>query len=228
MARADHPRSPLRSLQRLVHGPPVALPGSIDRVSERWAAAPPRLRAAVVVITAFGVLASAGWGAARSPWGSPVAVLVASGDLAAGHVVTPEDVTEVTWPAAVAPDPAVGTADAVVGRALASAVPAGAPITAAHLSESGLASLLPPHRVALAVPMPDGPTAQAGQRLDLLAGDGSGGGRRLATGAVVLRADEEVIWVAVDRDDAPTLAGALAWGEVTVALLADGEATVGG
>jgi Flp pilus assembly protein CpaB len=218
--RRDHPRH--RLLQRLLAGPPPVLPPALDRVAEVWAAAGTRARMILVGVAIFGLAALAGRGAATSPWGGEVGVLVAAADLPAGHRLEPGDLSVAAWPGRLVPPDAPTDPAAVAGRPLSVGLPSGGLVTAAHLAPGGVASGLPVGSVAFPLPLPDGVGLAPGQRLDLVAGDGAGGGSRLASGARVLSVDGAIAWLAVARDEAPALAGAGGWGEVTVAILPPG------
>ena len=207
--------SPFRS-----RGTPPALPRSLDDAAEWWARRTPRTRLALAAMAALILLAMAGAGAARSPWGEARTVLVAGRDLAPGTVLAPGDVRAADWPARLVPDDALtelpagdATGVLVVGA------PAGTLLTARHLGRAGLAAGLPASRAAVPVTVPDGVTLAAGQRVDLLAGDRDGTGRLLAADARVLRVEAGTVWVDVSRDDAPDLAAASDWGAITVAVV---------
>lgn len=93
------------------------------------------------------------------------------------------------------------------------------PLTSAHLGSLGVADDLGAGRVGVAVPLPETVAVHPGQHLDILTGDTTGGGRRVATAAEVLTVGEATAWVAVDRDEAAAVAGAASWGKVRVAVL---------
>lgn len=199
-----------------VEGRPPALPAQLDRFAERWASLPSRARLAVGVAGALVVLLAAGSGAARSPWGPPVEVLVATRDLPVGHRIGPQDLTPTSWPRDLAPS----SPGDVEGRMLTAALPAGMPVTDGHLDDGGLTAQLRPGEAAFPLPLEEGADLQAGQVVDLVAGDAGGGGSRLSAAARVLTVDGPTAWIAVDRDDAPGLAGAAAWGRVVAVPLA--------
>ncbi|HEX2028763.1 MAG TPA: SAF domain-containing protein, partial [Nitriliruptorales bacterium] len=163
----EPPRSLAARWRRALEGPPPVLPAPLDRASERWAAAPPRMRAAVVVVAVLVLATIAGRGAATSPWGPPVRVVVATHDLPAGHTLTTQDLRAVTWPRDVAPDDAVGGVGPALGRSLSSGLVAGAALTGRHLGSGGLGAALPAGRAAVPLPLPEGVTVTVGQRLDV-------------------------------------------------------------
>lgn len=214
----EPPRSLAARWRRALDGPPLVLPAPLDRASERWAAAPPRVRAALVVLAVLVLATIAGRGAATSPWGPPLHVVVVTRDLPAGHTLGRQDVQVVTWPRHLAPGDAVREVGSAVGRSLTSGLVAGAALTGRHLGSDGVGAALPAGRAAVPLPLPDGVTVAAGQRLDVLAGD-TAGGVRVAADAVVLQVQGTTAWLSVARDDAPVLAGAAAAGQVTVAVL---------
>ena len=200
----------LDRIRALLDGGPPTLPGAFDAVAERWAQLQPRVRFAAASISAVLILLIAGAGAARSPWGPPVDVFVATRDLPAGHVLSSEDLREVPWPAELAPARTVSPQ----GLTLTVGLPAGTPLGDAHLGDGGLASLLEQDEAAFPLPAEDVTELRAGQRVDLVAGDPGGAGLRLAAEARVLTTDGDIAWIAIQRDEAPALAGAAASGRV--------------
>lgn len=207
--------SPTERVRALFDGRPPALPDPIDGLAERWASLPPRARLALGVAAGLVLLLLAGAGAARSPWGPPVDVLVAARDLPAGHRITPGDLAPARWPAELVP----GRPQEPTGRTLTVGLPAGMPVTTAHLGDGGLAAQLRDGEVAFPLPLETTPQVEPGQVVDLVAGDASGGGSRLAEAARILATDGTTVWVAVAREDAPGLAGAAAWGRVVAVPL---------
>ena len=216
----DLPRSPRRfRVREWLHGPPMRLPASIDRLHDAWVGAPPRLRALVIAALVVSGVAVAGRGAVRSPWGPPVAALVAATDLPAGHELTAADVTIEQWPRDLVPADAPIDPQAIDGRPLRTGLTAGGIVTDAHLGDAGIAHELAPHEVAFPLVPPEGVALTPGHRVDVVAGGADGAGSRLASDARVLAVDAAVVWLALARDEAPAVAGASAWGEVTVVLL---------
>lgn len=202
----------------LLEGRPPALPDTLDRLAERWASLPPRARLAGAVTAGLAVLLLAGAGAARSPWGPPAEVLVATRDLPVGHRIGPGDLTPATWPADLAPQAPAETD----GRTLTVGLPGGMPVTEGHLGDEGPAGQLRAGEAAFPLPLDEGTRLEAGQVVDLVAGDAGGGGARLSRGARVLTVDDAIAWIAVDRDDAPGLAGAATWGRIVAVPLPPG------
>lgn len=207
--------TPVARIRAFLDGSPPALPDQLDRLAERWASLPPRTRFAVGIVGVIAILLLAGAGAARSPWGPPVETLVATRDLPVGHRLGPGDLEPARWPADLAP-PAVVDTD---GRTLTVGLPVGMPVTPDHLGDGGPAARLRDGEAAFPLTLDEGVTLQPGQLVDLVAGDASGGGLRLADAARVITVDGPSAWLAVDRDDAPGLAGASAWGRIVAVPL---------
>ncbi|MDP8927291.1 MAG: SAF domain-containing protein [Actinomycetota bacterium] len=206
-------------LARLLNGPPPVLPAPLDRLCERWACCPPRLRLAVLLAAVLTVFTIAGRGAARSPWGPPAAVLVARADLPAGHVLESADLVAARWPARLVPAGSPSEAPNVTGTPLAIGLPEGSLLTSAHLARGGLAAELAADHVAVPVKVPEGVTLTSAQHVDLVALDADGRGVPLASDASVLAIEGVYVWVAVKRHEAPAVAATAAQGEVGVALL---------
>lgn len=196
-----------------------ALPPALDALSERWAAAAPRTRSLLVgvVIVLAAVLLSAR--ATSSPWGEPATTVVAARGLGLAQVLTAGDVREVDRPVELLPEGAVTGAEDVIGRTTSRAIAPGAVITIGDVSPGGPAADLPPGQVAFPLPLHPTAAVEPGQHVDLVTGDGSGSGHLLAAAALVLAVEDETVWVAVRREEAPVLAGASRWGEVTPVLL---------
>jgi hypothetical protein len=97
-------------------------------------------------------------------------------------------------------------------------VPADTPLTAAHVTDAGMAGLVAAGRVAVPLPRDVAPGIEAGAVVDVLSAGQQGAGR-LASGARVLAVDEAHLWVEVARDEAPDVAAAAGWGAVSIALV---------
>jgi Flp pilus assembly protein CpaB len=203
----------------LLEGPAPPLPEPLDRLAERWAGAGARQRIAVGTAAVIALLAIAGLGAARSPWGPEAVAVVADRDLPAGAILGSGDVRAVAWPAGLLPTEAVTAPESAIGRQLAASVPQGIPIVGGHLTDHGPATDLPPDRVAFPLAVPDGVAIRPGQQIDILAADPSHGGSRLAGAARVLAVDGTTAWVAIHRDEAPGVAAATNWGRIAIAVL---------
>jgi hypothetical protein len=207
----------MRSLLRhRLDGPPVALPGGLDRWSERWWALRPRTRA----LTLAALLAVAALlGPARlatSPHGPPTTVLVASRDLPVGHELAPDDLRPATWPQDLVPAGAVTEPRGTVTGPL----PRGAVATDAHLAPpgSGIGAAVPAGRAAVTIPAELLPPLPAGARIDLVAPDVDGTPHVVAGAATVVTSEAELVWVAVEPSDAPAVAAAIARGQVVAIL----------
>ena len=112
-------------------------------------------------------------GATAAVAGRPVVpVVVASGDLPAGAVLSPDDVEVASWPPRMVPAGTVRSPAELTGRALAGAVRAGEPVTDVRLVGPGLTASLPAGQVAAPVRLADLAVAElvrAGDRVDVLA-----------------------------------------------------------
>lgn len=210
--------------ERLLHARPPVLPPWLDGLSERWASAGTWTRTAIIAGIVVAGLAVAGRGAATSPWGPEVDVVVAARELPAGRVLEAGDLTTARWPHRLVPPGSPAAVGEAAGRTLAVGAPQGTLVTGDHLAEDGIASRLGQGRVAYPLPVPDGAALAAGQIVDLVTGDGDGGGVRLAAGARILAVDGTTAWVAVAREEAPAVAGAASWGEVVAVILSSGGA----
>ena len=197
-------------------GPPPVLPAVVDRALERWGTLPPRARAAAALAV---VLVVAGGGVARvarSPYGPPVAVLVATRDLGVGSSPA-GGVAPARRPADLVP------ADAIVelppDAALALGVVAGTVMTARHLQPGGPFAGLGDGAAAVAVPSGTVPGASPGRRFDLIVTRADGGGAVVATDARVLAVGGDLVWLAVPRAAAPDVAAAVSRGLLSAAVL---------
>lgn len=207
---------PISGFRFRLDGPPLALPPVLDRVAERWSGWPPRARVAAIAVLAVAALALAGRGAVRSPWGPPVEVLLAAHDLRGGQRLTAGDLAATTWPRDLVPPDAL---DAPGDGVLLGPVPAGTVVTARHLGETGIGEGLPAGRAAYPLPLDQLPPLLPGQVVDLVAGGPDGQGQRLAAAGRVLAVDDTHVWVEVVREEAVGLAGASAFGAVTVVVV---------
>lgn len=215
LPRLPRPPRRARGPRRWRHTAPVALPGALDAVSERWWRLPPRLRAVVVAVAMVTTLALVGRGATTSAWGAPRQVLVLVADLPAGAAVGPADVERVAWPDDLVPPDAVTElpADARV-RAPTTA---DSVLTARHLA-SGLAGLLSDGEAAVPVPLDGLPDVAAGDVVDVVTATPDGTGHRAASAARVVAVDATSLWLAVDADRVDAVAAAAASGRVTLAV----------
>lgn len=203
----------------------------------------PRLsRRAVLWYVAAGVLAATTAVAVQSAldraaraeaaYGQRQTVAVVTRAVEAGAVLAPDDVDARPWPRALVPAGALTRLP--VGRTALVDLAPGEPVLADRVGDEGArgpAALLTEGERAVAVPLavPGLPLA-TGDRVDVLAGGAPGGGPDgdlpvalggadvVATGATVIRADEEIAVLAVDRAAAADIASALTTGPVVLAL----------
>lgn len=213
-------RPTLRGLTRHLDGPAPVWARPLDRIAERWARAPARLRILVVAMVTTTVVASPALLPHR--WGEPTRVVTAVRDLGVGTILGPGDLEVVALPASSVPDDAATAADGLVGSALRHPVAPGQPVLERHVAPDGLTGLVATGRVAVALPTELVPPLVPGQRLDVLGADDVAGGRVLADEARVLRVDGDIVWVEVARDETTAIAAALVWGGLTVAVLPAG------
>lgn len=201
-------------------GPPPSLPVLLDRASERWWGLAPRLRGIVVLVVLLALATTAVGRVARSPWGPPVTVAVATRDLAVGARVSGA-VATARWPASLVPADAVAPAEVARDATLALGVVAGTVLTGRHLRPGGPLADLAPGLAAVPVPLDALPGVTAGRRLDLVVARADGGGLVVAADARVLALDGGLAWLAVPRAAAPDVTAAAGRGLLSGALLPD-------
>lgn len=183
----------------------------------------------------------------RPPPPPQVAVVVAARPLSPGAPLTADDVRVAHVPPGLATEGSHARADAVVGRALVVAVPAGLSVVDALLHDDRLAGAGPEGTVVVPVRLADPGVAallRPGDRVDLFAAATSSSGapvaQRLAERAVVLPlppprgggdapggllgapADDgagSLTLVAVPPGQAPGLTGASAWAGISAVLV---------
>lgn len=193
-------------------GPLPALPRALDSVSEGWWRLPPRLRLlafiVLVVLVGFGVVRRG----SATPWGPPVEVVVAAGDLDAGQPVAAMTASR---PASLVPSNAL---ERIPSGRMSRDVTAGEVLTSAHVV-ADLDDLLENGEVAIALSQ-QLPGIRVGSRLEILGTGFDGLGDHLGPGRL-LAVDGDQTWVAIDQDRAPAIAAAMTTGSVTVALAAD-------
>ncbi|MEI4273080.1 Flp pilus assembly protein CpaB [Klenkia sp. LSe6-5] len=183
----------------------------------------PRHLAHTLRRVAAGVLAAAALLLAlRPPPAGPAeaapasAVVVAVTDLPAGAVLVAGDLRAAEWPTEVQPDGAAVDPAELVGRALASPVRRGEPVTDARVVGPGLWSQVPAGEVAAPVRLADLAVAgllRPGDRVDVLATAEGSGTEVVAAGALVLAVPGQ----ASRPDDTPT--GPVAVGHPGAGLL---------
>jgi len=201
-------------------GPPPALPDLLDRALERWWRLPPRVRAAAVVAVLLLLAGTAVARVARSPWGPPVLVAVATRDLPVGATLGGA-VATARRPASLLPADAAVPGGIPDDATLAIGVVAGTVLTERHLRPGGPLADLRPGLAAVGVPVEALPGAAAGRLVDLVVTRTDGGGVVVAADVRVLSVDGELAWLAVPRAAAPDVAAAAGRGLLTAALLPD-------
>jgi Flp pilus assembly protein CpaB len=201
-------------------GPPLRLPGVLDRVAEGWWLLTPRARTALAALAVSLVLAAVLLRIALAPYGPPVNVLVTSADLEVGAPLGPSDVTTARWPRDLTPPAPLLTRADLLGTRLAVGVPAGTVLTARHVRDDGPLATLASGRAA--VPVPDALLrgVDRGSRLDLITVVGDGTGRTIAQDVRILTVEEGTVWLEVPRDRAPDVAAAALRGTLSGAVLA--------
>jgi Flp pilus assembly protein CpaB len=160
---------------------------------------------------------------------------VAAADLRAGAVLTADDLTRATLPAAAAPDGVVADVGQLAGAVLAGPLRRGEPVTDVRVVGPGLWSQVPPGQVAAPVRLADLAVAtllRPGDRVDVLATAADAGAAEVvAAGALVVSApppeapgstaaagDAGLLVLAVSSDTAARLAGAATNSTLTVTL----------
>ena len=194
---------------------PFALPPWLDGLSDRWWSLTPRRRTITVLVVAISVLVGAAVRSVGSPHGAPTIVLVAAEQLAAGTPLAADLVERVRWPADLVPD---GALDVASGT-LRTTVPAGAAVTAAHVTEDGVGGLVGDGRAAVPVPVDTLPHVPVGTRVQVVATAVDGTGQVLSDDAEVVSSDGTSVWLGVDVDAAAEIAAAGLRGTVAVAVL---------
>lgn len=208
------------SLRSRVHtqltGAPPALPGLLDRCSERWWLLSARARHLVTVLVIAVAVAGGEWRVRRAQavWGGPPRPALVAVEAAA--IGDPPRVRAVRLPPALVPP---GAPREVEGDArLALALPEGAVLTRAHLSPRGPAVGLPAGLRVVPLPVPAGPGIAPGGRVDVWTLTAVPGvSERVAVG-------RPVVAVSGEDDERVALVG-LSTTEVAAAMrgLADGE-----
>lgn len=184
----------------------------LDAIAERWWCARPRSRFLVIFVaalTATSVVATM-----ARPAEDDVRVLLAERELSPGDTVTATDVRTAWWPEHFIPDGAVNDPTGVVTAPL----PRGAVITDRHVGEAGVGARIPPGRRAVAVPVEHLPPLGTGARLDLVAAGHDGAGVPLTNDAIVIAADEDVVWIAVEPSAATAVSAAAVAGRIAAVV----------
>lgn len=156
-----------------------------------------------------------------------VVVVTAARQLAGGHTVTPDDLTQVALPPKAVPDGAWADPAEVIGRTLAGPLPARQVLTPASLLRERASS---PGTVVAPLPLADPRVAQlveAGDQIDVLAADTQSGKTKVVATAVRVvtagigdNGDQTgtggLVLVEVDPATATTLAAAAATSALSV------------
>ncbi|CAN5207155.1 hypothetical protein BH23ACT9_BH23ACT9_38140 [soil metagenome] len=215
------PTSPLQ-------GPPFALPRRVDRVADRWARLPPRVRL-VLTCTAlllFGLLQAGRLAAAQAQWGGDgervwrATATVGAGE-DPGRTLRAVQLPRVALPAAAVTGP--------VPRGVVLALPLveGAILTDTHLSPVGPAAGLAADERLVPIPVDRDWGIEAGSVVDVWAIlDRSDPPAPLATARPVLQVRDDgprpVALVALHQDDVAEATATLARGRLLLALRATG------
>jgi pilus assembly protein CpaB len=158
-----------------------------------------------------------------------VPVAVSAHDLAAGTILTGDDLATARYPTDAVPAGVAGDPERLLGRALAGSVRTREPITDARLVGPGVTALLPDGQVAAPVRLADLAVAalvRTGDRVDVLATAADAPAADVvAEGALVVAAtgtDDEagagLLLLAVDAATAARLAAAATSATLTVTL----------
>jgi len=210
-----------RDLSVWSQGPPVRLPGALDRLAEGWWRLPPRARGALIVLGAVLAAGAVLLRLALSPYGAPVPVLVAARTLEVGTTLGVQDVELVRWPRSLAPPGTFHDGSEVTdGATLVMGVARGTPITILHVDAAGPLASLPAGAAAVPVPVDLLAGVGAGARVDLVVTLGDGSGRRLASDVRVHDGDGRLVWLEVDRALAPDVTAAASRGTLSAVVLA--------
>ncbi len=208
-------------IRQHLDGPPLAWPPVVDHLAERWWAARPRTRAAIVVAFVVLVVLAGTAHAATGRDGPPTTVYVATHELQPGDVLGPGDVRRRDWPRDLVPDGAVERPTGTV-RAL---VPTGAVITTGHLGEDAIAAAVTTGQVAVPIPLELAPALRPGSAIDLIGPGPDGRGERLAGDARIIGHDADLVWVGVDAEASVAVSAAIGNGTLAIALRPDPSPT---
>lgn len=201
-------------------GPPLRLPSVLDRVAEGWWRLTPRARSGIGVLAAVATVTVVLLRVLLSPYGPPVAVLVATRDLRSGDAVGTTDIAVARWPEDLVPPGALTDAAELAAVRLTSRVTTGSVLTASHVRDDGPLARLSSGRAAVAVPaeLLHGILVEA--RVDLVGVAGDGSGRTLAQDSRVLAVEGDVTWLEVERERAADVAAAALRGTLSGVVLA--------
>lgn len=189
----------------------------MSRTLDRAGGWPRRVLACVLLLLA--VATGVGGRMAARPSGHPV--VVAARDLPAGAVLAVGDLTRQPWGGGAAPPGAFDRADQVAGRRLSGALGRGEAVTTSRLLGRGLATGLPAGQVAVAVNLGSASVGllRPGDRIDLVAAPVADG-----AGATVLARDALVLAVLPGKADSEGTGGVVvAVDRSAVAVMADAQ-----
>jgi Flp pilus assembly protein CpaB len=201
-------------------GPPLRLPGVVDRIAEGWWRLTSRGRTVLAALAVSTLLTAVLLRVALAPYGPPVTVLVTTADLEVGAALLPADVATARWPRDLLPPAALMTRADMAGALLAQGVTAGTVLTARHVRDDGPLAALAAGTAAVPVPLGLLRGADGGTHLDLVTVLGDGTGRTIARDVRVLAVDDDTVWLEVSRDRAPDVAAAVLRGTLSGAVLA--------
>ena len=201
-------------------GPPLRLPSVLDRIAEGWWRLTPRARSGIGLLAAVATVTVVMLRVLLSPYGPPVAVLVATRDLQSGDAVGATDVAVARWPETIIPPAALAAAEELIDMRLTSGMTTGTVLTASHVRDDGSLARLASGLAAVAVPaeLLHGIPVEA--RVDLVGVAGDGSGRTLAQDSRVLAVEGDVTWLEVERGHAADVATAALRGTLSGVVLA--------
>jgi Flp pilus assembly protein CpaB len=211
------------TIRERLAGPLPHLPERLDGLSERWWGLRPRIRVGLTVFACVVLASLPLLRTARSAWGPPVPVLVATVDLEAGALLDTAAVVPAQRPASLVPADALQEPTGI----LTMPVLAGTVLTERHRAAT-LPSLLRSGEVAVPVPTDLQPHVAAGAVVDLLSAAFDGQGRTIAVGGRVLQVDAAWIWVAVPEQAAADAAAAAVDQRLILAVRGAGSGSGGG
>jgi pilus assembly protein CpaB len=200
-------------------GPPLRLPAVADRVAEGWWRLSPRRRSTIAIALGAVLTLAVLLRVALSPYGPPLPVVLATGDLAVGTRLAPSDLVTARWPSSLVADHLIGVPADAIGSTLSIGVPAGTAVSRRHLEGDGVSGALADWAVAVPIPEQLLPPLVAGGRIDVIVTLGDGSGRAAASDVRVLSVDGGIVWLEVERSRAPDVSAAAGRGTIGAVLL---------
>jgi hypothetical protein len=201
-------------------GAPLVLPPWLDALSDRWWGLTPRTRAIAVAVALVLVAAASTVRVATSPYGPPVAVLVATADLPVGATLDDAALRRARWPGELVPPGALTQASGT----LTAPLPEGSALTEGHVTEGGLAGAVGVGQVAVPLPAELVPPLEVDTGVRVVASGADGAGVVLADRAEVVADDGTSLWLAVPDAAAADVAAAGLRGTVALAVIPVGAA----